>query len=205
MAPPEMLSRMPTGLIGRRSIRNVGMLKTMQICVFDPLGSQKSCLGCFLALLRTLPRPSRVVTLVLGVASGRSKDSPGAPRDPLPSLLSTLVNVNEATIYQLTLQNHHADCRGGFRVPIQGPRESSGSFKDRSGRPGAPLSTLLDLNLAQLDRFWRLCRLVYSYIGLCMYLSNPVPPQDLSCAHPEQKQFFVESCANMYFYKVWSA
>ena len=79
---PRLVSRTHRGLQGPHEIHKVDMLKTLEICVFDPLESQKKCSGPFFYVPRTHPRPSGIVALPLQVASGHPKKSPRALRDP---------------------------------------------------------------------------------------------------------------------------
>ena len=58
------------------------MLKTLEICVLDPPGSQKSGLGRFFDAPRPSLKPSRVSIPIIRVAPGCPKGVPGAPRDP---------------------------------------------------------------------------------------------------------------------------
>ena len=69
-------------LQGPDQIHKVSMLKTLEICVFGPQGSQKNSLGSFFDAPNSHPGPSRVAPLILKVASGPPKSSPGPPGTP---------------------------------------------------------------------------------------------------------------------------
>ena len=62
---PRDLSRTPNCLQGPHQIHKADMLKTLEICVFDLLGSQKNAPGEFFDPPRTTPNPSGIATLAL--------------------------------------------------------------------------------------------------------------------------------------------
>ena len=76
---PEIFPREPRSLQGQDQIHKVSMLKTFEICVFGPQGSQKNTLGPCFDAPNSPPGPSRVAPLILKVASGPPKSSRGPP------------------------------------------------------------------------------------------------------------------------------
>ena len=79
---PKIVPGTPRSAQGPFQIHKVDMLKTLEICVLDPPGSQKSGLGRFFDAPRPSLKPSRVSIPITRVAPGRPKGLPGTPRDP---------------------------------------------------------------------------------------------------------------------------
>ena len=79
--PPKIVPGTPRSAQGPFQIHKVDMLKTLEICVLDPPGSQKSGLGRFFDAPRPSLKPSRVSIPIIRVAPGRPKGVPGAPND----------------------------------------------------------------------------------------------------------------------------
>ena len=80
--PPRTVPRAPQSPQGPHQIHKVGMLKTLEICVFGTQESEKNGLGPFFDGPSTLPRAPRAATLRSKVTFGRPKSLFGAPRDP---------------------------------------------------------------------------------------------------------------------------
>ena len=80
--PPRTVPRAPQSPQGPQQIHKVGMLKTLEICVFGTQESEKNGLGPFFDGPSTLPRAPRAATLRSKVTFGRPKSLFGAPRDP---------------------------------------------------------------------------------------------------------------------------
>ena len=73
--PPQILPRAPGSSKGPYQIHKVGMLKTLEICVFGLQESQKNAPGRFFDAPSTSQGPSRVATPIL-------KGPPGPPKGP---------------------------------------------------------------------------------------------------------------------------
>ena len=79
--PPQILPRAPGSSKGPYQIHKVGMLKTLEICVFGLQESQKNVPGRFFHAPGIPRGPSRVATPILKDPPGCQKGPPGAPRD----------------------------------------------------------------------------------------------------------------------------
>ena len=79
--PLQIPPRAPRRSKGPYQIHKVGMLKTLEICVFGLQECQKNASGRFVHALGTPRGPSRVATPILKGPPGCQKGPPGAPRD----------------------------------------------------------------------------------------------------------------------------
>ena len=79
--PPQILPRAPGSSKGPYQIHKVGMLKTVEICVFGLQECQKNVPGRFFHAPGTPRGPSRVATPIIKDPPGCQKGPPGAPRD----------------------------------------------------------------------------------------------------------------------------
>ena len=80
--PPRTVPRAPQSPQGPHQIHKVGMLKTLEICVFGTQESQKNVPGRFFDAPSAPQEPSGAATLILKGAPGPPKRVLGAPRLP---------------------------------------------------------------------------------------------------------------------------
>ena len=80
--PPRTLPRALRSHQGPHQIHKVGMLKTLEICVFGTQESQKNAPGRFFDAPSAPQGPSRAATLILKGTPGPPKRLLGAPRAP---------------------------------------------------------------------------------------------------------------------------